>query len=205
MKISAIILISIFSILASASQTTADFDSAQKLGLLWENEEIYFKAADKNELLLWNGLIYHYPSKKCFELKQKEISKSVQVKEAKCEFEFLSKATEPYLEISDFEKYNSKFLTCLKNIDKKCLAGLISKTLKLSLGVDGYNDRRDYIFENWKKEDFNRLYDLVKKGCVGDGDSRTFPSVVSNDGYGHRGEFKKENSRWLLKLFLAGD
>lgn len=75
----------------------------------------------------------------------------------------------------------------------------------MSFGVDGFNDRRDYIFDNWKKNDFKRLYELVKKGCVGEDDCRIFPPVVGENGLGYRGEFKKENGRWLLKSFLAGD
>jgi hypothetical protein len=118
---------------------------------------------------------------------------------------FLKKAKEPYTKVSDFKKYEHRILECLAKSDQNCLRGLISKTLQVSFGVDSLQDRRDYIFENWKKEDFKRLQDLIKKGSVGAGDSRTFPPEVANEGSGYRGEFRKEKGGWLLKSFLAGD
>lgn len=195
----------LISIVVSSKELVSDFDSSRKLGQLWQDEEIYFNPNDKGDVLLWNGVIFHYSSKKCFELKQKDIAEGISAGEVKCEKNFLVKATEPYISISDFEKFQSRFLACLKNDDRKCLRGLISKTMQLSFGVDGSMDRRDSIFESWKVKDFKRLRELIQKGCVGEGDSRTFPPEVSDHGMGYRGEFKKEDGRWLLKSFLAGD
>ena len=96
-------------------------------------------------------------------------------------------------------------LKCLNESDEKCIRGLVSKTLQVSFGADALQDRRDYIFENWKKEDYKRLHDLIKRGTIGEGDLRKFPPEVADEGMGYRGEFKKGNGCWLLKYFLAGD
>ncbi|MBC7458323.1 MAG: hypothetical protein H7235_08605 [Bdellovibrionaceae bacterium] len=187
------------------ADTTKNFESAGKLGEYWHNEEVYFIPKNKNEVMNWSGVIYFYPTKKCYELNQKDIPSKVVARETKCNSSILKKATEPYTIISEFEQYKSQLLKCLNQSDEKCIRGLVSKTLQVSFGVDGMLDRRDYIFENWKKEDFKRLHDLIKKGTIGEGDSRTFPPVIENEGMGYRGQFKKENDSWLLKYFLAGD
>lgn len=192
-----------FPLLLDAS--SKDFESSSHLGESWYSEEIYFLPKNKNDPMNWSGIIYHYASKKCYELNHKDSSGKVSVQESKCESSFLKKATEPYTKIPDFEKYKARLLKCLDQFDKKCIRGLVSKTLQVSFGVDPVQDRRDYIFENWKKEDFKRLHDLIQKGTIGEGDSRTFPPLVANEGMGHRGEFKKENGGWVLKYFLAGD
>lgn len=181
------------------------FDSSNSLGELWQKEEIYFQPKNKADVLDWTGTLYQYESKKCFEIYQKEISSKVSSKEVKCDSAFLKKAVEPYAKIADFKKYESRILECLSTNEQKCLRGLISKTLQVSFGVDGLQDRRDYIFENWKKEDFKRLGDSIKKGVTDEGDNRTFPPEVSDGGMGYRGQFTKQNGGWLLKSFIAGD
>jgi hypothetical protein len=142
---------------------------------------------------------------KCFELFQNEFSEKITSKEVKCDANFLKIAKKPYDKISDFNKYESRFLKCLSILDKNCLRGLISKKLQLSFGVDGLQDRRDIVFTTWKKKDFVRLHNLVKKGSVVEGNSRRFPPQVAQKGIGFRGEFKKENGGWLLTSFLSGD
>lgn len=180
------------------------FESPNDLNDFWQEEEIYFQPKNPQTIGNWTGKIYHYGSEKCFDLIQNNDSK-IASSEMKCESVFLKKATEPYTRISDFETYKSKLLLCLEKFDQGCLRGLISKTFQISFGFDGFQDRRDYIFANWKKKDFERLHDAIKQGCVGKDESRTFPPHVKNKGLGYRGEFKKENGSWLLKSFVAGD
>ena len=134
-----------------------------------------------------------------------ERSDKIVSKELHCDPAFLKKATEPYTMISDIEVYKKKLDSCLKENDKKCLRGLISRTLQTSFGFDGYQDRRDYIFKTWKKSDFKRLRDMLGKGVIGEGDYRSFPPKPSDGGLGYRGELKKSNGGWLLVSFLAGD
>lgn len=180
------------------------FESTNDLNDLWQEEEIYFQPSETQSTGNWNGTVYHYGSKKCFKLVENKDSK-IASSEIKCEAIFLKKATEPYTKIPDFETYKAKLLQCLEKQDQDCLRGLISKTIQISFGFDGFQDRRDYIFENWKKGDFKRLHNAIKQGCIGSAESRTCPSHVKNNEMGYRGEFKKENETWLLKSFVAGD
>jgi hypothetical protein len=203
--LSSIVVLSIFILSFCVFADESKFESSTKLGELWQAEQIYFQPKNKNDLMNWTGNIYHYSSNKCYELDQKDTSGKVTSKEKNCDSVFLNNAKKPYAKISDFKKYEARILECLAKPDQNCLRGLISKTLQVSFGVDGLQDRRDYIFETWKTEDFKRLHDLIKKGSVGEGDSRTFPPNVANEGMGYRGEFKKESGGWLLKSFLAGD
>lgn len=205
MKLKLVITFCVSILSLSTFAAESKIQTSNELGELWQREEIYFVPKDKDAVLNWTGTLYRNDSGKCYELNQKEITDKVTSKEIKCEAEFLKKAREPYTKISDFKDYQAKFLSCLKSSDQKCLRGLISKNLQVSFGVDGMQDRRDYIFATWKKENFNRLHDLVQKGAVGNDDSKTFPPEVSDGGVGYRGEFKKENGGWLLKSFLAGD
>ena len=195
----------LFLLLGVHAMAEEKFESAIVLGELWKQEEIYFQPKNKKEMESWNGTIYYYTAGKCYGLIQKGATDKVVSKEEKCKPAFLKKAKEPYTKIADFKTYEARILKCLAKDDQKCLRGLISKTIQLSFGVDGYQDRRDYLIEIWKKEDFKRLHDLIKQGTVGEGDSRTFPPVVADEGMGYRGEFQKEDGYWLMKYFLAGD
>lgn len=183
-----------------ASAVEPNLESPDKLEQLWWNEEIYFKPKNKADLMNWSGVIYHYGSKRCYELEQDGPSKPVTSRESKCQTDFLEKAKEPYTKIADFGEFERRLSKCLSESDRKCLRGLISKSLKVSLGVDGFQDRRDYIFETWKKEDFERLRHQIKKGSRLDGEARVFPA---KDRDGYQGRFEKMNGGWLLREFVS--
>jgi hypothetical protein len=181
------------------------FETANQLVQLWQAELIYYQPKNKDEPIFWNGIVYDYESKKCFEVKQDDSSEKIKSSETKCEASFLKQAVDPYLKISNFKEYRNKFISCIKADDKTCLRQLISKTITLSFGVDGNQDRRNIIFSSWKREDYNRLVKLIAKGAAGDEYSKTFPPEPDNDGVGYRGEFKKIDGGWLLVSYLAGD
>lgn len=178
-----------------------DFSSETVLGELWYKQALYFRPA-KNGELTWSGLMYYGPAKKCFELEQKEMTDKVKFRELHCEAAFEAKAVEPYAKIADFNKFKTAMLSCLDKADTKCLRGMISKTLTISFGVDGYEDRRDMIFRDWRKEDYARMASLIRKGVYTDGEYRKFPPKA---GMGMRGSFQKVDGGWLLESYLEGD
>lgn len=149
-------------------------------------------------------MIYDYSKKKCIEVQQADDEK-IKSKEVKCNSTFINKAEEPYLKITDFTLFKRKLLKALDKEDKPLLNKLISKTIQLSFGVDGIQDRREIIFSSWKNTDYKRLAKLIRSGTLGDDNYRTFPPKPDNDGTGLRGEFKKKDGGWLLVSFLAGD
>ena len=55
----------VFSLTASANDFSSNFDSSNKLMDLWHREDIYFVSQVKSEIPSWNGMIYHYATKKC--------------------------------------------------------------------------------------------------------------------------------------------
>ncbi len=178
--------------------------SSSQLSQLWQNESIYFSPKNKDDLILWNGIIYDYSTKKCTDVKQADDG-TIKSKELKCDSSFLKKAEEPYLKIAEFSLYKMKLLGALDKEDKPLLNKLISKTIMLSFGVDGLQDRREIIFNSWKSADYKRLAKLIRAGTLGDDAHKTFPPKPDNDGTGLRGEFKKADGGWLLVSYLAGD
>lgn len=178
--------------------------TSNQLSQLWQNESIYFMPQNKDDLILWNGVIYDYSTRKCTEVHQADDG-TIKSKEVKCDSAFLKKAEEPYLKIADFSLYTKKLLGALDKEDKPLLNKLISKTIMLSFGVDGLQDRREVIFNSWKSADYKRLAKLIRAGTLGDDTHKTFPPKPDNDGTGFRGELKKTDGGWLLVIYLAGD
>ncbi len=117
------------STLSFANELVPDFDSANKLSELWQSEQIYFVPQQKENVGSWQGMIYHYPSKKCYQ-SEPEKSGKIASKEVPCDSAFMKKATEPYISIVDFDLFRKKLLSCLETNDEQCLRGLISKTLQ---------------------------------------------------------------------------
>lgn len=189
--------------LLSYSFAGADYTTNQ-LSQLWQSENIYFNPKNKDDLILWNGVIYDYSTKKCTEVHQADDG-TIKSKDIKCDSALLKKAEEPYLKIADFSLYKKKLLGALNKEDKPLLNKLISKTIMLSFGVDGLQDRREIIFNSWKSADYKRLAKLIRAGNLGDDTHKTFPPKPDNNGTGFRGEFKKTDDGWLLVSFLAGD
>lgn len=191
-------------LLFSASSFADSFYTSNQLSQLWEDEVIYFKPKNKNDLILWNGVIYDYSTKKCYDV-QHVNDRKIQSKEVKCDPTFLKNAEEPYLKLADFSLYKNKLLDALDKEDKSLLNKLISKTIMLSFGVDGLQDRREIIFNSWKSADYKQLAKLIRSGTIGDDASKTFPPKPDQEGMGLRGEFKKKDGGWLLVKYLGGD
>jgi hypothetical protein len=198
-------LILLLSISLVTEAKNLQWENAEQLIQLWNSESIYYQPKNRNALIEWNGLVYDHNTKKCFQVEQGQSSQKIKSNELACEKSFLKRATEPYLKIGDFQKFKSRFIGCLNTNDKICLRQLISKTIQLSFGMDGFLDRRDLIFDSWKREDYIRLKKLLSKGTTGDELSKSFPPNPDNDGMGYRGEFKKVNGGWVLVSYLAGD
>lgn len=197
-------MIIFLSFLFSSPSFADSFYTSSQLSQLWQSESIYFKPKNKDDLILWNGIIYDYSTKKCTEVQQAD-DRTIKSKDIKCDSVFLKKAEEPYLKIADFSLYRKKLLGALDKEDKPLLNKLISKTIMLSFGVDGLQDRREIIFSQWKSADYKRLAKLIRDGTLGDDAHKTFPPKPDNDGTGFRGEFKKADGGWLLVSYLAGD
>lgn len=200
----------IFSLHAIASAPAAapagDLSDPIKIAEQWDDEEVYYqpKGSDLNSTL-WNGTAYFYSLKQCFELSQAPKGKKVVAKKVECKKDFLAKASEPYQKFSDFKSYQQKLTSCLDKQDQKCLRPLISKTMQLSFGNDGFCDRRDRAFQIWKAEDYKKLSALIKKGVVSESDYKRFPPKPDDEGMGWRGHFVQSQGAWVLKSFVAGD
>jgi hypothetical protein len=180
-----------------------DLSSHNKLNELWHEDAIYFVPSDAKSVS-WNGVVYQYATKSCHRLVQGK-GDVIEASEIKCPNDVAAKATAPYAKISNFKTFQTKFLGCLKPVDEKCLRPMISRTAVFSFGFEGYEDRRDWLFANWSKEDYERLHDLVKKGVTGDKTSKSFPANQKPDDFSHRGEFKLVDGSWLLVSFVEGD
>jgi hypothetical protein len=189
---------------AETKSKKLDLGTPNQLNELWHDEDIYFVPKVAAEATpTWNGTAYHYETKACFQLSQN--ADRINANAVKCPKEVVDKARAPYSKISNFKTYEAEFIKCLKPVDKECLRPLISRTALLSFGFDGYQDRRDYIFSTWAKEDYERLYKLIKLGASDGETSKTFPANQKPDDFSHRGEFKLVDGSWLLVSYVAGD
>lgn len=192
-----------FPVLAASAINLSDPIS---LAELWDDEQLYYQPTKQfDQAMEFNGLAYITSTQSCYRLAQKKGAKKVDSKKIECSKEFLQKASEPYDKISDFKSYKKKLVGCLTTQDKKCLRGLISKTMKTSFGGEGLYDRRDYVFSQWKKTDYEKLGELIKKGVVSEGDFKRFPPHPASDGIGRRGHFEMKNGSWVLESFVEGD
>lgn len=177
-----------------------------KITQLWHEEKIYFLPSNPDILPRREGEIYDYSRKRCFHSHPpKDAAESIEVHEAPCSSEIKARALFPYEKISDFTRFKTRFLKCLDNVNQKCLRGLISKTAQLSFGFDPASDRRDFIFQKWKKTDYQRLAELIRKGTAGSENEKTFPPQPPDAAAGWRGQFQKIDGGWRLTYFLAGD
>ncbi len=197
-----LLLVFVTALTACASTSTKDSIS---LAELWEDEVLYFKPTGKLESSEWNGLAYNSKEELCYQLKQKPLAKKVEATQVKCEKEFLSQATEPYEKFADFQKYKARLVQCLDSKNKTCLRKLISKTMKISFGDEGFGDRRDLVFANWRDADYKRVKQLLLKGVVSEGEYKRFPPKPNEGGLGFRGHFENKNGSWVLASFVAGD
>ena len=171
----------------------------------WEDEILYFKPSGKTDSFEWNGVAYNANDKLCYQLVQKPKAKKVESTVVKCETHFLNRAIESYEKFESFQKYRTKFTACLGSKDKECLRRLISKTVKISFGDEGYGDRRDIIFATWKESNYERVKALLAKGVISEGDYKRFPPDPEEDGVGYRGHFENKNGSWVLASFVTGD
>jgi hypothetical protein len=187
----------------AAAWASAPPRSANDLEQLWSRDALYFVPADARALMNWTGVAYVYDAGKCYDLKQEPGETSVSSVEATCPPDILNRARAPYQKISDFEVYRVRLLSCLDRVDKVCLRGLISRSLQISLGVDGFRDRRDLIFERWTPKHYRELAALIRKGVVATEDSKTFPPDPAPGRM--RGEFTKVDGGWRLEKYLGGD
>lgn len=196
----------LFASLLALASSSVNLTDPIKLSELWDDEVLYYRPIKLfDEAMEWNGVIYLESSKSCYQLSQKKGAERVDSKKAECEKEFLEKATLKYEKFSSFEEYKKKLLSCLDTQNEICLRGLISKTMMLGFGGEGLYDRRDYVFARWKKSDYKKVSDLIKKGVVSEGDHKRFPPLPSDRGMGHRGHFENKNGAWVLESFVTGD
>lgn len=184
---------------------TSQLKDPIELAEMWDDEELYFQPSDKAESFDWNGLAYSGKDKTCYQLKQKPKAKKVEATKVNCQKDFLSRATEPYEKFNDFQKYKTKLIQCLETQNKACLRKLISKTIKISFGDNGFGDRREILFKRWKEADYKRVSQLLKKGVVSEGEYKRFPPDPDDEGLGYRGHFEIKNGFWVLSSFVIGD
>ena len=194
-------MIFLFLTLAWASDGLPDFGSDTVLTELWHEKKIYYRPVKQDDQD-WNGVIYYYPLKKCFELSQNDSRAKVRTLPVVCESEFEKRATEPYVKIADFNKFKAAFLTCVDKAAQVCLRGFISKYLQISMGGDGYADRRDIVFSKWEKNDYTELARLIRKGIYDEHGYKKFPPRA---GVGLSGAFEKVDGGWVLESYSAGD
>ena len=190
---------------SNAYSNSSPYDSNEKIGTAVESDEVYFLPEKKENLLSWTGLLYVHSTQKCFSLLDDPKTRVVRSAEVKCSPSILEKAKEPYDSIDDFKKAKEKFLMCLKAEDSKCLRRLTFRNVQISFGVDGLGDRRDKLYPNWKKTDFEEAYRLLNSGTSENGNKREFPFPFKDNYVGNRGAFEKKAAGWLLVYYLAGD
>ena len=179
-----------------------DFEEESRLMQYWEAEAIYLKLDDKKSLMNYSGEIYSYDNQKCFRLvHNRQNPKPLQASPKKCSKTLLKKANFPYAQIKNYDLYQQRLIQCLAKRKKKCLKGLISKTLKTSDSIEPMGDRRELAFRNWKKKDIRELITLIKQGTQRDGNYRHFPKGKKPVGTFTR-TLTPSGGYWLLTKYI---